>query len=371
MITRKKNILIFISDISGKGGTERAGITLANLLAKDPELNVFIFTSNSARTTFFPIVKRITILRYKQARSNSKLRIFGVNKCLIGYIKQYNIDSVVCTEVMSVYFSFLVKFFSPKKVLLVVWDHFNFNVNLGKKSRSYARVLTSWVADNIVTVTKKDAILWNSKLYLNRGKIHHIPNFCPFSFDDYKENYNSTSTIVLSIGHLTKVKGFDLLLQIWKLLDMNYTVPKEWKHIIVGEGPEKENLVRQIDEMGLVNRVEIHEPTSNISEYYSLSSFLCSTSRTESFGMTLLEAQYFNLPVISFFDKGVMYGPAEIIKGDNGILVEQFDLERYAECMFYFISSQEDRIKYSKNAINTVQRFSQEKIMALWRGILF
>ena len=82
---------------------------------------------------------------------------------------------------------------------------------------------------------------------------------------------------------------------------------------------------RQIDELGLYNKVHLMGARSPIEPEWAKGAIAVSTSRHESFGMTLVEAMRCGLPVVS---TDCDYGPREIIEdGVDGLLVPVGDVE--------------------------------------------
>lgn len=123
--------------------------------------------------------------------------------------------------------------------------------------------------------------------------------------------------IVVSIGRLHHQKGFDILLQSIKYCDDDIVF------LIVGEGPEREKLVKLTDELNIKDRVFFQGYQSNIYEYLNIADCFCLCSRWEGFGVVLVEALYANIPIVSF---DCPHGPNEILlSGKHGDLVECYD----------------------------------------------
>lgn len=74
---------------------------------------------------------------------------------------------------------------------------------------------------------------------------------------------------------------------------------------IVGNGVKKNQLLRYIKKYNLDQNIYIHESQLNLDEFYKSSDLYVSTSLSEGFGNTFLEALYFNLPIISFDNGGI------------------------------------------------------------------
>ena len=125
---------------------------------------------------------------------------------------------------------------------------------------------------------------------------------------------NEDDTYLISVGRLVRRKGYDFL------LDVELELP-EVKLFIVGDGPEKENLERKIDELQLQDRVVL---LGNISEeikfrYLSNSDVYVLSSVHEGFGIVLQEAMQVGLPIVST-DFG---GQVDLVKDEeNAFLVK-------------------------------------------------
>ena len=77
------------------------------------------------------------------------------------------------------------------------------------------------------------------------------------------------------------------------------------------------------------------------------------TSNYEIFGMVLLEAMYFGLPVISSMNGGAS---TLIGNGKNGYMMEQFDVSSWAENILEVVKDDELRSRLGKNAKNTIEK---------------
>ena len=91
------------------------------------------------------------------------------------------------------------------------------------------------------------------------------------------------------------------------------------------------------------------------------------SSRTEGFGMVLIEAMVCGLPVVSF---DCSFGPKNIIKNNgDGFLVKFGNIKQMAEKIEELIVDEKKRKLFGNNARKNVQRFSQEKIMTQWKNL--
>lgn len=104
--------------------------------------------------------------------------------------------------------------------------------------------------------------------------------------------------LVLAIGRLAPVKGFDLLLQAWS------SVP-EAHLLILGDGPERVALERQSQAAGLQSRVTFLGHTTAVSAWLAVADAMVISSRREGFPYVLIEALQAACPVLATKVSGV------------------------------------------------------------------
>ncbi|MBS0926211.1 glycosyltransferase family 4 protein, partial [Providencia sp. JGM181] len=248
------------------------------------------------------------------------------------------------------------------------WEHFNYNVTLGKSSRKKIRNIAAYYADMIITLTEKDKSYWMENTTVKN--ICVIPNPITINLNNpHDRNLFQREKIILAVGRLTHQKGFDMLISSWEIISKQYP---NWKLRIVGSGEDEVKLKNMIMELSLNSSVQIVPNTSNIlSEYYAASYFVLS-SRFEGFGLVVLEAQACGLPVISFDCDA---GPREIIQHDkSGWICKPNDIEELSLHMknaIQLIESDFDSYKHmQENSIINSNRFSIENILPLWIELL-
>jgi glycosyltransferase involved in cell wall biosynthesis len=164
---------------------------------------------------------------------------------------------------------------------------------------------------------------------------------------------NSESIIVGSVGILNKTKNHKLLLHAASLLNRsNLNV----QFVIFGEGEERVELERIIEELGLSSSVFLPGFSSNIPRMLRALDIFALTSRSEGFGLAVAEAMATGLPCVTF-NVGAL--SELIVDGESGLLVEVYDANSFAKALDSLINSVELRESIGMRARERVkQNFS-------------
>ena len=165
---------------------------------------------------------------------------------------------------------------------------------------------------------------------------------------------------VIAVGRYTWQKGFDLLLKAWKIV---FEKHPDWHLDIYGSG-EREEYEHLAKELGILEAVTCHPAANDIYDKYRESSIFAFSSRYEGFGLVLAEAMSTGVPAVSF---ACPCGPSDIIRDkEDGILVEEGNIQQFAESLCYMIEHNDERKNFGLKARISSQKFGQESIMKKW-----
>ena len=215
---------------------------------------------------------------------------------------------------------------------------------LADRWRTWQDAITAAQYDRFVVLTAEDKGYWG-----DMDNIRVIPNPRTFSLP---EPASLQSYTVLAVGRYTYQKGFDLLLEAWKMIDT-----EGWSLRIAGSG----------DSLGDLPANVITGPAQDIIEEYRNAAFLVMSSRYEGLPMVLLEAQAAGLPVVAFTCK---CGPRDVITdGEDGILVPESDIKGLAAGIKRLMDDEGLRQRMGEAAFRNSGRYDKERIMSLWDNL--
>ncbi|OGZ33166.1 MAG: hypothetical protein A2V69_01400 [Candidatus Portnoybacteria bacterium RBG_13_40_8] len=165
--------------------------------------------------------------------------------------------------------------------------------------------------------------------------------------------------IIISGGRLEPWKGMAALIEIMSdLLREN----SNFRLIIVGYGPERDNLKIKIKDLKLEKEVRLIDrlPHREFLEYFKASKVFVLNSGYEGFSHLLLEAMAVGLPIITTN----ICGNPEIVKdGYNGLLVEYNNKAQLKEAILKIWKNKDLQNKFSENGKKTVLEFSLERML--------
>ncbi len=210
--------------------------------------------------------------------------------------------------------------------------------------------------DRFVVLTEKDKEAW-----VELNNVCVIPN--PLSFTSTRHSDLSEKRII-AVGRYCHEKGYDLLLKAWGIVQNRTT---DWRLEIFGEG-DRTQYEEMVDTLNLDrHRCILNGRSSKIQDEFLNSSLSVCSSKFEGFGLVITEAMACGLPVVSF---DCPWGPRAIISdGEDGMLVENGNVDKLAEALVLMIQNPKQRKAMADKAIENVQRFSIDQIAGQWKSL--
>jgi glycosyltransferase involved in cell wall biosynthesis len=170
---------------------------------------------------------------------------------------------------------------------------------------------------------------------------------------------------VVSMGRLEHQKGFDLLIEAFAGLGPDF---KDWGLVILGEGRRRQELQRQIDELGLADRILLAKPQSNPFVTLRRADLFVMPSRYEGFGNALVEAMICGLPAIA---TDCWSAPMDIIQqGVDGLIVPPDDVKALREGMQELMRDPARRQNLAEAGQVSAQRYELPAVMQRWEQLI-
>ncbi|NML37266.1 glycosyltransferase family 4 protein [Chitinophaga sp. G-6-1-13] len=355
-------ILYCIFALDVPGGMQRVLTTKANYLAENAGYQVHIaICSGEPGAAFYPLSPKITVHQvHEPYRQKLTSLLFSLKPAIT--VSMYGKEH-----------RFLYKINDGSRKILEFHFTRNYLLHLvrGIKNLRFRklRLVYVWLIqqqerrfsrhyDRLVLLTNADKKLWR-----DQSNIAVIPNPLPFTSP---EKSNLTVKRVIAIGRLMAVKGFDLLIDAWRLVVLDYP---DWELAIFGEGQDEALLAGKIKEYGLTETVALQPPTQDVRREFLQSAICAFPSRSDGFGLVLIEAMECGVPCVAF---DCECGPGEIITDEvNGLLVPQQDVAMFAAALMRLMASRTLREDLGAKAIQMASKYRADKIMPHWEELFY
>ncbi|MDP2947882.1 MAG: glycosyltransferase family 4 protein, partial [Nanoarchaeota archaeon] len=266
-------------------------------------------------------------------------------------IKKYGYDVVSAQDPfeMGLIAWLLVKKYKLKLQIQIHGDYFS---SLYWRKESFLNRLRFYLgkfiikkADSVRVVSHriKESLI---KLGLAPEKIVVVPIYSPIDNENLiiKNKKEDNKFIFLTVGRLVNVKNISLQIQAMVEIIKNYPNIELW---IVGDGPEKNKLENLSKKLKIEKNVKFFGWQDNLEKFYQQADVFLFTSNYEGWGMVIIEAASFGLPII-MTDAGCA---GEVIKNEeNGLVIEVNNKKALVTAMIKFIENKDFGIKIGEEA---------------------
>ncbi|PIC87805.1 N-acetyl-alpha-D-glucosaminyl L-malate synthase BshA [Sporosarcina sp. P20a] len=171
--------------------------------------------------------------------------------------------------------------------------------------------------------------------------------------------------VLIHISNFRKVKRIPDIIESFRLLDPQHKA----KLLLVGEGPEKFDLEKYVEDNGLQDDILFLGKRDDLPELLSISDVMLLLSEKEAFGLVLLEAFACGVPAVANAIGGI---PEVVEDGVNGFLVELGDVQAVANRVTQLLSDSTLHQQMKRNAMRTVvEEFSSESIVEQYEELYY
>lgn len=276
-------------------------------------------------------------LHLKAERNNIETHAFSVNKfSFLNFLKLSKIkktlikvkpDAIILNSTLELKIVGLaIKACGCQKVI------FTRGIPSPMKVRLLKRYLFSTVVSNVIVNSNrtKESISNIIKYLKNEPEViyHGIQPISLILSEGKTKN-------IAILGRLSYEKGVDIAIEVMQKVLFSQPDAKLW---IIGDGKEKENLIRLTSKLGVQQSVEFFGFIDGVEKLLTQCSMLIMTSRWEGFGLVLLEAMKMGMPCLAFDH---LAANEIIVNNETGFLIPNKSVDSMSEKVIYLLSNPE------------------------------
>lgn len=243
----------------------------------------------------------------------------------------------------------------------IAWIHNNFQTYMNNYTKGFKKYFISGLreANEVVVLTNEDL---NDYSQFNEN-INLIYNPITITNTNTQKSTLLNKNISFTARIVYDHKGIDYLVEVAKRL------PKDWTISVAGQGHEEEKLRKEIKEKNIEDKLILLGPLEDkeLKKHYLNSSIYLMTSRWEGFGLVLVEAMDFGLPIIAFSQNG---SNEVLANGKYGVLIENGNVSELTNQLAMLINDIEKRKHYQKLSLERVEDFQLKNIITKWNEVL-
>jgi glycosyltransferase involved in cell wall biosynthesis len=186
-------------------------------------------------------------------------------------------------------------------------------------------------------------------------------DFSEEELDKFKSQYVAEDEkLLISVSRLSREKNLYFLLD--GLREIKKQAERSFKCLLVGEGPEEDNIKQYISEHELEENVELVGGVDHrkIGKFYCAADVFAFASTTETQGMVLLEAMAGRTPVVAVKSSGV---DDVVENGYNGFKTAE-DARAWSQEVVRLLENQQLLQKTAGNAYELARKYSVKKMAA-------
>jgi len=230
-------------------------------------------------------------------------------------------------------------------------------------SRSFVRK-----SECIITPSKKTEKYLKYRCKINNKPIYIVPTGIdtkPFKKENFTDadrkslrnslGIKDNEKVIIFLGRVGEEKSIDVLLDNMPAI---FKAMPDTKFLIVGDGPSKPDLEKQVEELKIVDKVIFtgKVPWQDVPRYYNIADVFVNASLTETQGLTFIEAMAAGLPVVARYAPNLT---EYIYHNKNGMLVKKNS--DFAKTIISILNNEKLANKLTSNAKTTVEQYSVEE----------
>jgi N-acetylgalactosamine-N,N'-diacetylbacillosaminyl-diphospho-undecaprenol 4-alpha-N-acetylgalactosaminyltransferase len=362
IIPNKKNKIALIGYRLGIGGAERVMANLSVFFDKQGIDVHNIIVVDEVSYNFSGKLINLGKLKNKSNGFMNKLKRFLFLK---KYLHENNFDFIIDFRFRNKPFQELLisKLLYKTKTIFTVHSYL---IEHYMSNWSFLTRFTYKDSYKIVAVTNKSKELIEKKHQLLNVKTIYNPINIDAIHSKFNEPIDLNFEFVIGMGQMdSEVKQFDKLI----ISYANSNLPNQNVHLVLlGDGKKMLDYIAIAKQNNIDDKVHFLGYINNPYAYLKKAKFFILSSLNEGMPNVILEALACETPVVSF---DCLSGPNEMIMDkNNGLLVENQNIEKLSEAMNLFIEDEKLYNFCKENAFPSCLPFSIDSIGQQWLELM-
>ncbi len=312
----------------------------------------------------------------RSPRSPDNLRAYRELKKIL---EQERYDVIHCNTPMGGIVTRLAAMKARRKGTKVFYTAHGFHFYKGAPKKNWLvfypiEKLFSRITDTLITITHEDHALASKKFHCRVTHMHGV------GVDEKRYRVTSSQEraavrqqlglekqqkVLLCVGELLPNKNQAMAI---RMLDIVRKTFPDALLLLAGNGPQRENLERLTEELGLQEHVRFLGYCTELEIWQQAADILVSCSKREGLPLNIVEAMLSGNPVVATQNRG----HRELVQPEeNGYLVDVNDTEAMAQAVRSLLEDDEKRRKMGANAAIFAKQYGFENVKQALEGIYF
>ena len=219
--------------------------------------------------------------------------------------------------------------------------------------------ITARITDKIIVISRHDLDAGVKRRVADKDKFSLV--HCGVDVERFSRVFNERnngavdSKLIITVSSLKSQKG---LVYFLKMASSLLEQAPDLKFVVVGDGPDRKEVIGQLNALGLEKRVHLAGWVDDVSALMSKSAVLVLSSLWEGLPLSVIEAAIAGIPMV-VTDTG---GLRDVVSDHrNGIIVEIKDVKGLAASVAGILGGYEDWIR-------RINKYREELDVAYWSG---
>jgi glycosyltransferase involved in cell wall biosynthesis len=335
----------------GSGGAERVVSLLADKMAEQGHhIEILCLKYNDV---YYHTSDKVKVILAKQYVKNNLSELFWLRR----YIKEGKPDVVIAfTEGV---YCFTICALLGSGIPIIASERLDPSA-MSATRKIFKRIFLPYV-DWLVVQTKKIKEYFPPKIQRKTSIIYNPVNEEVFKTPSDVSGLQKENRII-SVARLFPQKNQQMMIRAFAKISDKFP---DWKLVIFGEGPLREELESLVEGLDLKDRVLLPGRTEQVIDELRKSKIFCLSSDYEGLSNAMIEAYCIGLPIISTRVSGT---DELVYDRESGLLVDIGDEQKMADAMKIQIHNVETsgKTKYGINA----SKFQLDNIINEWYQVI-